>query len=140
MAIKVATQQAMHLWELLKDFESEQTAPTVLCGDNQASIKIANGEAFCKKLRHVNTAVQWVREELTNGVITLKPVTTDQQAADYLTKPLYKGPHAQCCQLSGLYLVHTFGHTLQEPNKLRSIDSSTPHTAMESDSENDTEE
>ena len=124
MAIKEATQQAMHLRELFKDFESEQTAPTVLYGDNEASIKIANGEAFCKKLRHVNAAVQWVREELRNGVI----------------KPLYKGPHGHYCQLSGLNLVHTFGHEPEEPNKLRSIGSSTLHFAVESESEDEDEE
>ena len=130
----------MHLRELLKDFESEQKAPTVLYGDNEASIKIANGEAFCKKLRHVNAAVQWVREELRNGVITLKPVKTVQQAADYLTKPLYKAQHATCCQLSGLNLVHTFGQQSEEPYKFRSIGSSTPHTAKEAASEDEDEE
>ena len=83
--------------------------------------------------------MQWVREELRNGVITLKPVKTDQQAADYLTKPLYKAPHEHCCQLSGLNLVHTFGTQPKEPNNLRSIGSSTPHTANESDSEDDDE-
>ena len=130
----------MHLRELLKDFESKQKAPTVLYGDNEASIKIANGEAFCKKLRHVNAAVQWVREELRNGVITLKLVKTDQQAADYLTKPLYKAHHATCCQLSGLNLVHTFGHQSEEPYKLRSIGSSTPHTNEEAVSEDEDEQ
>ena len=140
MAIKEATQQAMHLRELLQDFESEQTAPTVLYGDNEASIKIANGEAFCKKLRHVNAAVQWVREELRNGVITLKPVKTDQQAADYLTKPLYKAQHASCCQLSGLNLVHTFGQQSKEPYQLRSIGSYTRHNAEEEATEDEDEQ
>ena len=75
-----------------------------------------------------------MREELRNGVITLKPFKTDQQAAGYLTKPLYKTQHGHCCQLDGLNLVHTFGHELEEPYKLRSIGPSTPHTAVESES------
>ena len=62
MACMEATKQIIYLRGLLEEFNTPQHAPTPLSMDNEAAITIATSEAFSKKLRHVNCAVQWVRE------------------------------------------------------------------------------
>ena len=76
--------------------------------DNEAAIKIATCEAFSKKLRHVNTFVLWVREQIKNELVSLHLVSSEDQAADFLTKPLGRIQHNECCKLNGINLKYEF--------------------------------
>ena len=76
--------------------------------DNEAAITIATTEAFSRKLRHVNTSVQWVREQVRDEVVSLHFVKSEDQGADFLTKALSRIQHNECCKLNGINVVYEF--------------------------------
>ena len=108
MACKEATKQIIYLRGLLEEFETPQLTPTPLAMDNEAAITIATSEAFSKKLRHVNTSVQWVREQIKAEVVSLHFVRSEEQGADFLTKALSRIQHNECCKLNGINVVYEF--------------------------------
>ena len=118
MACKEATKQIIYLRGLLEEFCTPQLAPTPLSMDNEAAITIATSEAFSKKLRHVNCSVQWVREQVRDGVVSLHFVKTENQAADFLTKALGRIQHNQCCVLNGINLKYEF-EPYMVPDRIR---------------------
>ena len=108
MACMEATKQIIYLRGLLEEFNTPQHAPTPLSMDNEAAITIATSEAFSKKLRHVNCAVQWVREQVRDEVVSLHFVRSQFQAADSLTKALGRIQHNHCCELNGINVNYEF--------------------------------
>ena len=101
MAIKETTTQAIHLRALLEEF-GEQHAPTIIHSDSKAAHDTLISENFSKRLKHVTVARQWIREQLTKGVINLKHVRTHEQPADFFTKALPAAAFNTCCTLLGL--------------------------------------
>ena len=87
---------------LLEDLETPQRDATTIFIDSQAAYQASIGENFSKRLKHVNVALQWVREMILSNALTLELIRTNAQAADFLTKPLPREPHETCCKLVGL--------------------------------------
>ena len=104
MAAKEAFAQAIHLRALLEDMETPQRDATIIHIDSQAAFQAANGESFSKRLKHVNVALQWVRETIRGNHASLHLVKTHEQAADFLTKALPHEQFTHCCELVGLVL------------------------------------
>ena len=78
----VAFTQATHLRALLDDLETAQRDATVIHIDNQAAYQASIGENFSKRLKHVNVALQWVREMILSNTLAPKLIKTHEQAAD----------------------------------------------------------
>ena len=76
--------------------------------DNEAATTIATSEAFSKKLRHVNCAVQWVREQVRDEVVSLNFMRSEFQAADFLTKALGRIQHNHSCELNVINIKYEF--------------------------------
>ena len=105
MAAKEAIAQATHLRALLEDVETPQRDATTIYIDSQAAYQASIGEGFSKRLKHVNVALQWVREMIINNTMTLELIRTTEQAADFLTKALPREQHETCCRKVGLHLT-----------------------------------
>ena len=56
--------------------------------DNQACIKIAEGEGTNKRSKHIDVRYHVTREALRQGEITIEYISTEEQIADALTKNL----------------------------------------------------
>ena len=54
---------------------------------------------------HIDTRYHFIREELQNGVIALKYISTKQMVADILTKPLPKTLFMELLHALGLELI-----------------------------------
>ena len=102
MAAKEAFAQAIHLRALLEDMETPQRDATIIHIDSQAAYQASIGENFSKRLKHVNVALQWVRETIRSNQASLHLVKTHEQAADFLTKALPYEAFANCCKLVGM--------------------------------------
>ena len=63
----------------------------VLNQDNAGCISMANNFE-CKRYRHIDTRIKYhfIREFVTNGILKIQYVPTDEQVADILTKALDK--------------------------------------------------
>ena len=71
---------------------SHQPHPHWPCGDNQlqAAIKLAIDDNYHARTKHIDIRYHFIRQVVTDGTITLIYCSTDDMAADFLTKVLPK--------------------------------------------------
>ena len=87
--------------------------------DSEPSFHLAQGATVPKRLKYVNVAISWVREQLLQRHIALTLVPTQKQPADFLTKPLPRAAHQFCCSTLGIQLqrVRTLDSASTQPAK-----------------------
>ena len=56
--------------------------------DNSGAIKLARLPKMRPRTKHINVKFHHFREYVTNGIISIHDVTTQQQLADIFMKPL----------------------------------------------------
>ena len=102
MSAKETITQALHLRALLHDLGTPQVLPTEVSIDSQAAYQASIGENFSKRLKHVNVALQWVREQLRDNHVKLVLIKSIHQPAYFLIKALPIAPFENCRSLVGL--------------------------------------
>ena len=64
--------------------------PTTVLIDNQSTVRIAANECGQSRTKHIDIRHKWLTEQVQKKKIAVKHVKGDDQAADLLTKPLYR--------------------------------------------------
>jgi hypothetical protein len=83
-----ASCEAICLQKLLTGlFDLEMEATLILC-DNQSCIKMTENSVFHDKSKHIEIRYLYLRDMVQRGAIKLHYVSTNEQVADVLTKPL----------------------------------------------------
>ncbi|MEQ4601614.1 MAG: reverse transcriptase domain-containing protein, partial [Pseudomonas amygdali] len=76
----------------LRDFLSEihcpQPGPTLVHGDNQGANALAKNPEHHQRSRHVRLSEHIVREHVSEGLVNIQYLPTNEMSADALTKPL----------------------------------------------------
>ena len=90
VALSTATQEAVWLRKLLKDFGEAQDQATMVMEDNQGAICIAKNPAEHLRTKHIDIRYHYIREALSENIIKLDYCPTQHMLADILTKPLPK--------------------------------------------------
>jgi hypothetical protein len=90
MAACAATQEAVHLRQLLKDLTFVQSDPTRLKVDNQGTIALAENGMMNKRSKHIDVRFHFIQERIASEEIKLEYVPSKEQLADLLTKPKNK--------------------------------------------------
>jgi hypothetical protein len=67
----------------------------LVTGDNQAANCLARGTRTSSRTRHIDLRKFWVRSQVAKGHIDVKYVSTTDQLADLLTKPLPRARHEE---------------------------------------------
>ena len=88
IAASEATKEAIWLRKLLLDIGHGCIGPTALNVDNQSAIKLSRNPEFHRRSKHIDVRYQFICEKLENNEIDTKYVSTHDQYADILTKPL----------------------------------------------------
>ena len=88
MAACAATQEALWLLRLLKEFGCQFTEPVTLLEDNQACIYYSRNPNDFQRTKHIDQKYHFVREQVAEGNVVLKKVKTSDNLADIFTKPL----------------------------------------------------
>jgi len=96
-----ATKEAMWLKELLGSFRID-TGKVPLLGDNRSAMALAGSEKFLPRTKHINVRYHFVREAISNGIIDLKWVSSEDNIADIFTKPLAVGPFQRLAALANI--------------------------------------
>ena len=91
VAVSTATQEAVWLRKLLRDFGESQDQATVVMEDNQGAICIAKNPVEHSRTKHIDVRYHYIREALNEKLIELNYCPTENMIADILTKPLPKG-------------------------------------------------
>lgn len=87
IAATEATKEIIWLTRLFKNIVKLKHIP-VLQVDNTAAIRLAQNPEFHRRTKHIAIKNFFVREKVTNGEITVQQISTEQQVADVMTKPL----------------------------------------------------
>jgi len=89
MSLSDAVNEARYLRKLYKDvYGREHAGPVVLFEDNQSAIKSASNPDGVTRIKHMDVRYHNVRGQVSAGVVKLVYISTEEQAADCLTKSL----------------------------------------------------
>ena len=61
---------------------------TVIHCDNQSCIKMSENPVDHDRSKHIDTRYHYIRDMVQKGAVQLQYLSTDEQIADILTKPL----------------------------------------------------
>ncbi len=86
-----ASCEAVWLRKLLTGMFGMEIEATVILCDNQSCIKMTENPVFHDKSKHIEIRYFYIRNLVTKGAVKLIYVSTDEQVADMLTKPLSCG-------------------------------------------------
>lgn len=84
------TKELIPVRELLLELKQISSAPTKVMIDNQSTIKIAKNENGQLRTKHIDVRHKWLTEQVARKAIRIEHVSSENQAADILTKPLHK--------------------------------------------------
>ena len=101
-AMYEATTETVCLRNLLDDLQIPQKRPTLLCEDNQSAIKLAENEASHKRTKHIDVKYKYTREQ-DMGTICVEYVPSEENLADFFTKPLACVQFQEMCKQLGLH-------------------------------------
>ena len=87
-AASYTCKEIVFIRSLLSDLGVSLMGETVLAVDNEAAIKIARNQGVTKLNKHFTDATHYLRHLVDHKVVDVVHVTTKQQNADGLTKPL----------------------------------------------------
>lgn len=76
--------------------------PVLLLGNNKGSIDLAKNPEFHSRTKHILVQYHYIRDLIEHNDVEVRYVSTNDMAADFLTKPLPKDKHWNCVQLVGL--------------------------------------
>lgn len=86
-AIADTVAELIWLKSLLQELGLNSKAPTLWC-DNLGATYLTANPVFHARTKHVEVDYHFVREQVTQGKLNVKFISTDDQIADIFTKPL----------------------------------------------------
>lgn len=86
-ALSDAASEVMWITYILSHL-GQRTAPPILYCDNLSAICLTKNPVFHKRMKHVAADCNFVREQVTDGLMKVEHVSSEYQLADFLTKPL----------------------------------------------------
>lgn len=106
-SLALATCELIWIQQLLRDLLVHVTGPAKLYCNNKSAIHIATNPVFHERTKHIEIDCHTVRDQLKAGRLKMFHVSTGNQLADTLTKPLHPGPFHSLLQrmsVSSLFL------------------------------------
>ena len=85
--------EAMWITDLLSMFKIKPNGPINCFQDNKAVVKILNGEYNVERTKHEIVKVEFLREKVREGIISVSWIKTDDMTADIFTKGLGRIKH-----------------------------------------------
>jgi hypothetical protein len=102
IAASTASTQALWLARLLGDLLGRDTGAVELRVDNQSALTLANNPVFHERSKHIRLRYHFIRDCLAERSIKARYISTKDQLADLLTKPLGKIKFLELCSRSGM--------------------------------------
>jgi hypothetical protein len=74
---------------LCEELKVRLRLPSIIMEDNSATVQLAQEEAsYLKKCKHFLMLIHYIKEQVISGLISIKKIRGDKNAADLLTKRL----------------------------------------------------
>jgi hypothetical protein len=85
-----ACTEAMWLHKLVFGLFDQVLDLTVIYCDNQSCVKLSKNPVFHDRSKHIEIKYYFLRDKVQRGEVVLQYISTDEQTADILSKPLSK--------------------------------------------------
>lgn len=105
-ALAQATCEAQWLLFLLKDMNIQHPSPVILYCENRSALHIASNPVFHERTKHIEMDCPVVRDKIQAGILHLLPISSTDQIADILTKPLHPGLFQHLHSKLGMCDIH----------------------------------
>jgi Reverse transcriptase (RNA-dependent DNA polymerase) len=102
IALAQATKESLWLSKLILDFHGNSKLPTTLYSDNTAAQILAKNPENHERAKHIDTKYHLVRDEVEEERIKLEDISSKENIADILTKPLPIQTHRYLSKKLGL--------------------------------------
>lgn len=99
--LSAATQEAMWIKQLEDEIFGLNRPINIFC-DNQSAINLADNNGYSARCKHIDIRHHFVRQVVIEKKCTIHHVSTEENAADALTKALPKQKFEHCRKLFGL--------------------------------------
>ena len=98
MALIKAVKEALWLSGLVRELKLEQKAITVFC-DNQSALQLSKNQVFHERTKHIDIKVHFIRETGARRSVLVEKISTEDNAADMITKSLPSSKFSYCLEL-----------------------------------------
>lgn len=88
IATATEAQQGVWLERLLGDLLNRDPGKVVLNIDNKSAISLCKNPVFHDRSKHIDTRYHYIRNCIEEGTVDVEYISTEDQLADILTKPL----------------------------------------------------
>ena len=88
MGASLAAAEIVNIRGLLREMGRDMSKPTVLYVDNQGAVALSKDMKSCQRSRHIERRYLRIREWVAMGEIEVRYISTEDNCADALTKPL----------------------------------------------------
>ncbi|XP_031096829.1 uncharacterized protein LOC116001068 [Ipomoea triloba] len=108
--------EAQWIMYLLTDLQLSLPKPATVFCDNKSAVAMAENQVFHERTKHIEIDCHLVREKVAQGLIKLMSVSSSNQIADGLTKPLPGAPFKLFSSKLGIQDLHapTYGGVLED--------------------------
>ena len=101
MAITEATKEALWLQGLVGELGVKQEHVSVF-SDNQSAIHLTRNQGFHERTKHIDVRLHFIREVVNSQKVKVVKVHTDDNPADFITKPVTSVKFNKCMNLIGV--------------------------------------
>jgi hypothetical protein len=91
MVVSKARCEAIWLHKFLTGLFGQELEPMVIYCNNHTCIKLSKNPVFHDRSKHIDIIYHFIRDRIQKGKMKLQYISTNEQVADILTKPLEKG-------------------------------------------------
>lgn len=105
VAASTASREVLWARQLLFELGRQQQMPTKVYIDNQAAIKLVLNQQIHAKTKHIDVTYMFVRDIYNNREIDVEYIKTEDQIADFLTKPLAKSQFNRLVAMAGMSMA-----------------------------------
>lgn len=102
VALTEAAKEIIHLTDFLVELGFQNLSNGVLFNDNIGAKKLAENPTYHARSKHIDIRHHFVREAVMDGRVSVQHISTEDMAADVMTKGLSKEKHLKCFKLCGL--------------------------------------
>jgi hypothetical protein len=105
VAATTAACQGVWLQRLMEDLVERSLGTTTILIDNKSAIQLCKNPVFHDRSKHIEVRFHFIRECIEAGKINVDYVSTDEQLADILTKPLGRTRFLELRSKIGMVMV-----------------------------------
>jgi hypothetical protein len=102
-ALYEATTECIYLRNLMADIGIPQKGPMTIREDNQTTIKLVEDETSHKRTKYIAMKYHYSKEQQDIDTILISYISSEDNLADFFTKPQHRVQYQQICKRLGLF-------------------------------------